>query len=153
MEGTDSYSVLIVDDDKSTRKSIACYLGARGITCLSAEDGEHALNAIEAHHPDVVLLDIMMPGLSGIEVAGRIAKTHSEDAPPLLETRDLHPQLHYISLAEALFHDDDELQRYHDHFEPDAVLGINTYPASRAVSLDTDRPYRVHEQVTAVFQD
>jgi len=74
MEGTDSYSVLIVDDDKATRQSIACYLGARGITCLAAEDGEHALNAIETHHPDVVLLDIMMPGLSGIEVASRIAK-------------------------------------------------------------------------------
>lgn len=75
MKGTpDSYSVLIVDDNKGTRQSISSYLGARGITCLSAEDGEHALAAIEAHHPDVVLLDIMMPGLNGIEVAGRIAK-------------------------------------------------------------------------------
>ncbi|MGF1608521.1 MAG: response regulator [Kiloniellales bacterium] len=75
MEGTpDGYSVLIVDDNKSTRQSIASFLGARGITCLAAEDGERALAAIEAHHPDVVLLDIMMPGLNGIEVATRIAK-------------------------------------------------------------------------------
>ena len=75
MKGSpDSYSVLIVDDNKGTRQSIGSYLGARGITCLAAEDGEHALTAIEAHHPDVVLLDIMMPGLNGIEVASEIAK-------------------------------------------------------------------------------
>ena len=69
---TENRSVLIVDDDKGTRKSIGRYLGARGITCFTAEDGAHALESIETHHPDIVLLDIMMPGLNGTEVAKRV---------------------------------------------------------------------------------
>ena len=54
----DSYSVLIVDDDKGTRQSIGRYLGARGITCFAAEDGDHALESIEAPDDQFVRLGL-----------------------------------------------------------------------------------------------
>ncbi len=66
-------SVLVVDDDSLLRAQIALYLGAHDITCLEAEDGTSALEVLAEQRPDVVLLDIMMPDMSGIDVARRIA--------------------------------------------------------------------------------
>ncbi len=65
--------VLIVDDDAILRTQIARYLSDQGYSCLEAEDGSQAIDALEAHHPEVVLLDIKMPDISGIDVAGIVA--------------------------------------------------------------------------------
>ena len=67
-------SVLVVDDDALLRAQIALYLGSQDITCLEAEDGASALEVLAEQRPDVVLLDIMMPDMSGIDVARRIAE-------------------------------------------------------------------------------
>lgn len=66
-------SVLIVDDDQALRSQISMFLTSRGIGCMVAEDGTHAIAALEKHHPAIVLLDIKMPDISGIEVAGIVA--------------------------------------------------------------------------------
>ena len=65
--------VLIVDDDPVLRVQISRYLTDQGYDCLEAEDGTQAIDALEAHHPEVVLLDIKMPDISGIDVAGIVA--------------------------------------------------------------------------------
>lgn len=63
--------VLVVDDEPAVRRSLARILGAKGFRVETAEDGALALAYIQKHRPDVVLLDMMMPGLAGLEVLAR----------------------------------------------------------------------------------
>ncbi len=64
--------VLVVDDDSDVRESTALLLELNGYEVEMADSGEHAIPLIEAFHPDVVLLDIGMPGENGYQVAQRI---------------------------------------------------------------------------------
>jgi DNA-binding NarL/FixJ family response regulator len=68
--------VLLADDHKLFRAGIRSLLRTVGDIDVVAEagDGREALRLIEAHRPDVVLLDIMMPGLNGLDAAARIAR-------------------------------------------------------------------------------
>lgn len=59
--------ILIVDDDESIRKMLSVVLSREGYQTSTAEDGNQALAAFRQHEPDIVLMDIRMPGLSGIE--------------------------------------------------------------------------------------
>ena len=60
--------VLVVDDDALTRKLAAERLERRGLLVLRAGGGEEALRVARAQPPDLVLLDIQMPGMSGFDV-------------------------------------------------------------------------------------
>ena len=64
-------SALIVDDDPDVRDLVAYKLEQSGFEVRRAANGQEALESVAAQLPDVVLLDIMMPGLSGIEVLER----------------------------------------------------------------------------------
>ena len=68
----DGYRVLIVDDEEELVTTIAERLQIRGIQAQTATDGETALKMIEADPPQVVVLDVMMPGMGGIEVLQRM---------------------------------------------------------------------------------
>lgn len=68
-------SVLVVDDYQLTRRGLEQYLSRAGYTVLAAEDGKTALGIIEEWRPALVILDVMMPGLSGWEVLRRIRET------------------------------------------------------------------------------
>lgn len=60
--------VLLVDDDEDVRYMTRVGLGFEGFDVVEAGDGETGLEAARAEHPDVVILDIMMPGMDGIAV-------------------------------------------------------------------------------------
>ena len=60
--------VLIADDDPQILRALRITLGARGYDVTTAADGKAALDAATRTHPDLVVLDLGMPGLSGIEV-------------------------------------------------------------------------------------
>ncbi len=64
--------VLVVDDEPALRRSLARVLDTRGMKVGVAEDGQHALAYIERTPPDVALVDMMMPGLGGLELLARI---------------------------------------------------------------------------------
>lgn len=64
--------ILIVDDQPANVKLLATYLKTEGYALVSAFDGEQALQAISEQPPDLVLLDVMMPGLNGYQVVERI---------------------------------------------------------------------------------
>ncbi len=68
----DKYRVLIVDDEEELVTTIAERLQIRGIQAQTAIDGETALKMIEADPPQVGVLDVMMPGMGGIEVLQRM---------------------------------------------------------------------------------
>jgi len=61
-------TILVVDDDKSLVKSIKYRLEKKGFSIYAAYDGKEALEMVENHPPDLVLLDIVMPGMDGYEV-------------------------------------------------------------------------------------
>jgi DNA-binding response OmpR family regulator len=60
---------LVVDDDLTVRDVVRRYLEHAGHRVLMAGDGEEALRLIGDSHPDLVVLDIMLPGVDGIEMA------------------------------------------------------------------------------------
>jgi CheY-like chemotaxis protein len=85
----DMTSVLIVDDHASFRTSAKALLDADGYHVVGeASDGEHALEEIVRLCPDVVLLDIQLPGIDGFEVAGRVAAGANPPQVVLTSTRD-----------------------------------------------------------------
>ncbi len=67
-----SGAVLVVDDDVMVRDVVGRYLGRAGYHVTVAGDGEQALHAAQAAPPDLVVLDLMLPGLSGLEVCRRL---------------------------------------------------------------------------------
>jgi signal transduction histidine kinase/DNA-binding response OmpR family regulator len=64
--------VLIVDDERHNRELLEIMLKPEGFVLLSAANGEEALALIARQPPDLILLDVMMPGMSGYDVAGKI---------------------------------------------------------------------------------
>lgn len=73
--------ILVVDDDPEMRDLLQSLLEARGFTVFTASDGESALHLLHQVGPDLVILDILMPGMDGKEVCQRIRR-HS--AVPIL---------------------------------------------------------------------
>ena len=64
--------VLMIDDDARLALMVADYLRANGFCCEHAPDGTLGLAALQASPPDMVILDVMMPGMDGLEVCRRI---------------------------------------------------------------------------------
>ena len=77
--------VLIVDDEYLIRWSLSENIKEEGLKCLTAESGEQAVELFRSELPDVVILDIKLPGMSGIEVLERI-KEVERDVPVIMLT-------------------------------------------------------------------
>src|SRR5579862_6275516 len=76
--------ILVVDDDAVLRDTLAYNLRREGYDCLLAADGTEALTLVAGGNPNLVLLDLMMPGMDGLEVC-RIMRQQS-DMPILILT-------------------------------------------------------------------
>lgn len=86
-EYTEKPTILVVDDNLQNLELILAYLEDIDCHCLSAEGGEEALNIIEKKAPDLVLLDVMMPKISGFEVCKRIKNNpKTENIPVIMVT-------------------------------------------------------------------
>lgn len=66
--------ILVVDDEPSILNLVVSYLKAEKYEVFTATDGPSALKAVKAYQPDVVILDIMLPGLDGLEVLSRLRR-------------------------------------------------------------------------------
>ena len=69
--------ILICDDDPVVHESLGLYLSNEGYEHQSAYDGKQALEMSESLHPDLMVLDLMMPGLSGIDVCRTVRQSSS----------------------------------------------------------------------------
>jgi len=65
-------TILVVDDEPANRELMLALLEPQAYTVLTAEDGQEALDSVAKHQPDLVLLDVMMPKLDGVEVCRRL---------------------------------------------------------------------------------
>ncbi len=81
----EAWKVLLVDDEEDFVSTLAERLALRGVKTRTAFNGEQALRAVAADQPDIVVLDVMMPGMSGIEVLKRI-KADFPNLPVILLT-------------------------------------------------------------------
>ena len=81
-------TVLVADDDPKLLKMLGRTLAYEGCRVLSATNGREALLQVEAQHPDVIVLDWLMPGLSGVEVTSRLRAAHDETLILMLTARD-----------------------------------------------------------------
>ena len=67
-----SSRVLIADDIQQNRELLEAYLADEGYEILMASDGQQTMQLVDQHQPDLILLDIMMPRMSGYEVCSQI---------------------------------------------------------------------------------
>lgn len=81
-----SSRILVVDDESTVRQTVAAYLERDGFTVYQAADGPAALKAARAFQPDLIVLDIMLPGVDGLEVLRQI-RTASDVYVLLLTAR------------------------------------------------------------------
>jgi DNA-binding NtrC family response regulator len=77
--------ILVVDDDPAVGRSISHHLASTGYQFINAETGEAALDLIRTSQPDLVLLDVMLPGLDGLETLRRLRASHP-DLPVIVMT-------------------------------------------------------------------
>ncbi|MGD0111239.1 MAG: response regulator transcription factor [Armatimonadota bacterium] len=73
--------ILIVDDDPKLTEAVSWYLEAEGFRATRVANGEKALETFRADRPDVVIVDVMMPGMDGFELCRAIRK---ESKVPML---------------------------------------------------------------------
>ena len=82
-----SIRVLIADDDLEILGITRSLMRRRGFEVLEAQDGDEAMQKVLEHHPDLVILDVMMPGQSGWEVCRSIRESPSlKDTPVIMLT-------------------------------------------------------------------
>jgi DNA-binding response OmpR family regulator len=77
-------SVLIVDDEPMARTLLRLMLVRAGFNVSEAEDGYDALEKVHLSQPDIVLLDVMMPGMDGFAVCEKLRRDQSTSALPVI---------------------------------------------------------------------
>jgi CheY-like chemotaxis protein len=76
--------VLIVDDDAGTGRLLALLVRHLGHNAAYVDSGGKALDYLTKHHPDLVILDVMMPGIDGLEVLSRMRENPSTAEVPVV---------------------------------------------------------------------
>jgi len=102
-----SYSVLVVDDDPRTLQSAISSLAGEGLRVRAANSGEVALASIQARPPQLILLDVRMPGIDGFEVYRRVKTCERTRSIPIIflsaaHAREEHAQALKLGAADFI---------------------------------------------------
>jgi adenylate cyclase len=93
--------ILVVDDTAVNVKLLADLLGAKGYAVVTAASGKEALEKVEAERPDLVLLDVMMPGMTGYEVCQKLREAEATAMLPVVMVTALDPTQERVKGIEA----------------------------------------------------
>lgn len=93
--------VVVVDDSAPTRELLEAWLTSAGCDVLTAASGEDAVPLIQQQKPDLVLLDIVMPGLDGLEVCRRLKQDAETRDVPVIVVSGLQHQANVRRAREA----------------------------------------------------
>src|SRR5918911_4581275 len=93
--------ILVVDDTPQNVKLLADLLAAKGYEVSTAASGEQALESIAKQPPDLVLLDIMMPGISGYDVCRKLRENPATALLPIVLATSLDPNQERVKGIEA----------------------------------------------------
>jgi CheY-like chemotaxis protein len=77
-------SILLVEDFDDTRLMMKLWLMKKGYQVIEAENGEEAIVLAEQKHPDLIIMDLMMPGLNGLDATRRIREYQSLQQTPIV---------------------------------------------------------------------
>lgn len=77
-------NILIVEDEAEISQLIRLYLEKEGFTCRDCRDGQSAIHLFQEQQPDLIILDLMIPGLDGLEVCARIRQQPGSKDPFIL---------------------------------------------------------------------
>lgn len=94
-----SWSVLVVDDEPMARDLLRLMLERAGFNVSEAQDGFDALTKVKQNSPDVVILDVMMPGMDGITVCRTLSSDEATSHVPVIM---LSAKTHASSIQEGL---------------------------------------------------
>ncbi len=78
------WNVLVVDDDFTFVKLVKSHFFKKGINAISAESGERGLEMAKRHKPDLIILDVMLPGMKGREVCAKLKEDPSTENIPVM---------------------------------------------------------------------
>jgi signal transduction histidine kinase len=138
-------TVLVVDDEPHNLEVLQGFLHLEGFNVLTAEDGEAALISLPKGRPDLVLLDVRMPGLDGFEVCRRIKDNPATAFVPVVIVTALHGTQERVRGAAAGA--DEFLTKPFDHTElitrVKALLRIKLYH-DQVVTANAELEERVH---------
>ncbi len=84
MIGETSKSVLIIDDDDTARAFVEAIMSGEGWETIEAINGEEGLDLAESEKPALIILDVMMPGIDGIETFKRLRESPFTDEIPVI---------------------------------------------------------------------
>ncbi len=95
MPETPRFTILLVDDNEVIQAACGSHLESEGYRVATADDGYEALRKIDEIVPDLVLLDVMMPGMNGFQVLERVRVDHTPDELPVIMTtaKDQNPDV------------------------------------------------------------
>jgi len=93
--------ILVVDDTPQNVKLLADLLTVKGYTVVTAASGPEALKQLDAERPDLVLLDVVMPGMSGYEVCRKIRENPATQILPVVMATSLDPAQERVKGIEA----------------------------------------------------
>ena len=142
MMGESQLTLLLVDDDPMIVDSLGPLLERSGFHVLLASNGEEALNKVQSHHPDVIVMDVLMPRMNGRETLRRMRKSNIW-IPTILLTQVGEASERAVALEEGAddylnkpFHSEELLARIHAVLRRARSVGQSLSSARRLASFD-----------------
>lgn len=140
--GESQLTLLLVDDDPMIVDSLGPLLERSGFHVLLASNGEEALNKVQSHHPDVIVMDVLMPRMNGRETLRRMRKSNIW-IPTILLTQVGEASERAVALEEGAddylnkpFHSEELLARIHAVLRRARSVGQSLSSARRLASFD-----------------
>lgn len=144
-------TVLIVDDEFAGRQTLESVLDGEGYDLHVAENGMQALEQARKHLPDVILLDIMMPGMTGFEVCQRIRNDPQLAEIPIIVLTALDDRQSMLEALKAGA--DDFITKPFDRFELRArLLGITRLNRYHKLIEERAKLREANEQILAAYE-
>lgn len=131
--------ILIVDDDITLKTALIRYLQNRGYSVLEACSGTEALAMFEQNPPDVVVSDVMMPGMDGLEFCRRLRSTRSGQLVPFI----------FLSGRKDL---DDRIQGHQMGADDYLVKPFDPKELVAKIEAQLERSRRIHSEIVRLMQ-
>jgi putative two-component system response regulator len=146
-----SSTVLIVDDEFSGRETLQSVLEGEGYNLLMAENGYQALEMAKAVLPDVILLDVMMPGMTGFEVCERIRSDPPIAEIPIIILTAMDDRESLLTALKAGA--DDFISKPFDRFELRArLIGITRLNRYHKLVQEREKLQDAHKDLLAAYE-
>jgi putative two-component system response regulator len=145
-----SSTVLIVDDEYSGRETLQSVLEGEGYNLIMAENGPQAIEKAKAYQPDVILLDVMMPGMTGFEVCERIRSDAQVAEIPIIILTALDDRESLLAGLKAGA--DDFISKPFDRFELRArLIGITRLNRYHKLLEEREKLQKAHERLLEAY--